>query len=375
VSGWGFSRGRVNLAVLVLAAATAVGGFVASGLGTGTGEREYYAEQLRAAEIMQEATTAIKASRLASGIPIDRNLDPNETGLIGEEFTSITTSVGILEAKRTATNPDFAALIVRYFKEAGLGPGDVVAVGASGSFPSLILATLSAARALDLEPIIIYSVGASMYGATIPEFTFIDMLEAAREAGVIPYTLTAVSLGGEGDEGAGVLFEDGTEVMEAIAERAGVPVIREDSIAASIRKRLEVYEEHSRGRPIMCFVNVGGASANYGNTLASLEFPNGLVMRPPLLAAGPERGLVFEFAAAGIPVIHLLDVRGLALRNGIPVDPVPLPSLGEGRVYTTREYSRGRALAGLILSLGILAAGALGGGATGRGSAVRSPYG
>jgi poly-gamma-glutamate system protein len=43
------------------------------------------------------------------------------------------------------------------------------------------------------------------------------------------------------------------------------------------------------------------------------------------MPAGPTRGLLFEFAARGVPVIHLLHVRGLAKDNGLPYDPVPLP--------------------------------------------------
>lgn len=353
------------LVFLMLAAALAVSGLWAAhkAAGDGASVHPYYRAQIEAAEIMKESTAIIRDYRLSLGIPIDRKLDPNGTGLIGDEFTDITTSVGNLEAKRTATNPAFAALVVRYFKEAGLGPGDVVAVGASGSFPALILATLSAARALDLEPIIIYSVGASMYGATLPNLTFVDMLARLNQTGLLPYRLAAVSLGGEGDAGEGTLFGEGEPVMEEIARRAGVPLIREDTIAGSIEKRLEIYRKVAGDRPIRCFVNIGGATPNYGNTLASLEFPNGLVMRPPVMSMAPDRGLIFEFAAAGVPVINLLDVRGLAIKNGLPVDPVPLPPVGEGHVYyETGRYSRGLAVLALILSGAVLLVGAVLGG-------------
>ncbi|MGE5593011.1 MAG: poly-gamma-glutamate system protein [Betaproteobacteria bacterium] len=361
MSGWGMKRGRVSLVFLSLAAVVAIGGFWAARKAPGAGASlgPYYDAQVEAAELMKRCAVAIRDYRLSLGILIDPELDPNETGLIGDEFTDITTTVGNLEAKRTATNPAFAALMVRYFKEAGLGPGDVVAIGASGSFPALILATLSAARALDLEPITVYSIGASMYGATVPELTFIDMLARLDEEGLIPYTLAAVSLGGDQDTGEGTLFGNGRRVMEEIARRAGVPVIREDTIVASIQRRLEVYRRQAADRPIRCFVNIGGATPNYGNTLTSLDFPNGLVMRPPVMSTAPDRGLIFEFAAAGIPVINLLDVRGLALKNGLPIDPVPLPPIGEGRIYETTKYSPGVALVTLVLSAAILWAGAV----------------
>ncbi len=356
---WSIRSGRVPLACLLLATACAVSGLWAASWAAGrdASPRPYYDAQVRAAEIMTRCTDAIRDYRLSLGTRIDPELDPNETGLIGDELTDIVTSVGSLEAKRTSTNPAFAALMVRYFMEAGLRPGDVVAVGASGSFPALALATLSAARALDLEPITICSIGASMYGATLPELTFVDMLARLNEAGLLPHELAAVSLGGEQDAGRGTLFGDATPVLEEIARRAGVPVIRESTVVGSIRKRLEVYRRLAGDRPIRCFVNIGGATPNYGNTLTSLHFPNGLVMRSPIMSTAPDRGLIFEFAAAGIPVINLLDVRGLALKNGLPIDPVPLPPVGEGRVYETSGYSRGAALLTLALSAGILWAG------------------
>ena len=179
--GRGFTRSHVRVLGIVLAAALAVAGLsLAEGSGQASlalrgepgvalAKTAFYDRQVRAAEIMHNCALAIAEERTARGIHIDPELDPNGTGLIGAEFTAITTTLGVLEAKRTTTNPAFAALMVRYFREARLQPGDVVAVGASGSFPALILATLAACKALDLQPAVIYSVGASMYGANIQQ--------------------------------------------------------------------------------------------------------------------------------------------------------------------------------------------------------------
>jgi len=323
----------------------------------------FYDRQIRAAETMRSCALAIAQERTARGIHIDPELDPNGTGLIGAEFTDITTTVGVLEAKRTSTNPAFAALMVRYFLEAGLEPGDVVAVGASGSFPALILATLAACRELDLRPTVVYSIGASMYGANIPDFTFADMLVLLNQRDLLPYELAAVSLGGEGDAGGNGILGQGAECFEQAAARSEAPVLKEDTIADSVRRRMEVFAKaaESFGRPVACFVNVGGATANYGNTAASLDFPNGLVMHPTVMSAHPERGLIFEYAAMGVPVINLLDARGLAIRNGLPVDPVPLPPPGEGGVYFTTAHSRPAAAAALLTSavVALAAAGVL----------------
>ncbi|MBS1226472.1 MAG: hypothetical protein H6R32_406, partial [Candidatus Aminicenantes bacterium] len=46
-----------------------------------------------------------------------------------------------------------------------------------------------------------------------------------------------------------------------------------------------------------------------------------------------ERGVLQAMAAAGVPVIHLLNVKGLCERYGLPWDPRPLPAPGEGPVY------------------------------------------
>lgn len=365
--GRGFSRSRMRVAGIVLAAAVA-----AFGLALAEGPRQasaalaktaFYDSQVQAATIMRDCTLAIAQERTARKISLDPELDPNGTGLIGAEFTEITTTLGVLEAKRTSTNPAFAALMVRYFLGAGLEPGDVVAVGASGSFPALILATLSACRALDLQPVVVYSIGASMYGANIPDFTFGDMLMLLNRRGLLPYTLAAVSFGGEGDAGAGGILGQGTECFEQAAARSGAPLLKAVTVADSIRQRMDVFSDTATRlrRPVACFVNVGGATANYGNTSASLDFPNGLVMQPTVASAHPERGLIFEYAAMGVPVINLLDVRGLAIRNGLPVDPIPLPPPGDGGVYFVQVHSRPAAAVALLASAGaaLAAAGAL----------------
>lgn len=316
-------------------------------------ERSYYgavSKQIEAAEHMAASLGLLKEKRLSMGIPIDDQLDPNQTGIIGDVFTELTTSLGNLEAKRTSTNPEFAALLVRYFQELGLKEGDVVAIGASGSFPGLILATLCATKALDLEPLIIYSIGSSMYGANIPQFTFIQMLDVLRDAKLLPYELLAVSLGGDLDLAQGPLLDGAEDIFRTLAENAAAPFIEEPTISASIRRRQEFYEEAGGGRKISCFVNIGGASPNYGTTAASLHFPNGLVLEPPPGPNDSEVGLIYEYSRAGIPVIHLLDIRDLALKHGIEIDPVPFSKLGSGNVFYELTYRSGLVL-GIVLTI------------------------
>jgi poly-gamma-glutamate system protein len=322
-----FLRFPLAIAALVCAAA---GWLPAAGRTSGP---SVDSQAIEAARLMERSLVSIKALRLEKRLPIDPALDPNGTGIVGDEFSPLTTSVGDVEAKRTAANPAFAAVMVGYFRRAGLREGDVVAVGASGSFPAFALATLSAARALGLRPVVVYSVGASMYGANLPGFTLVDMLSRLRGDLVLPYHLAAVSPGGSADTGGGVLFDESGETLRAETRRSGLPLVRGATLAARIRDRLRIYDEGGAGRPVRCFVNIGGSAASFGSTNASLSLPNGLVFQPPIVPASPTRGVAFEYAARGVPVVHLLFVKGLARDNGLPWDPVPFPKVGEGKTY------------------------------------------
>jgi len=293
----------------------------------------YYTEQIQAAQLMKSSLEAIKEDRLKRNIPLDTGFDPNQTGIVGKEYTELTTTLGNLEAKRTSTNPAFAALLVKYFKEANLKKGDVIAIGASGSFPGLILATLSAVKALELEPLLIYSIGSSEYGANIPEFTFVEMLDGLNEKNIIPYKLLAISMGGYLDQAEGMFYPDSRGIIEKIAQDSGAYFINLDNIEENIQYRIQLYKKTVDDRPIKAFVNIGGATPNYGNTPASITYPNGLVINGPKIPDHPERGLIFEYQNLGIPIIHLLNIRDLAVKNGLPIDPIPLPEIGEGGVY------------------------------------------
>jgi len=300
----------------------------------------YYNEQIKAAQLMEKCLEVIKEERLKRDISLDLELDPNQTGIIGREYTQLTTTLGNLEAKRTSTNPAFAALLVKYFKKINLRKGDVIAIGASGSFPALILATLSAAKILELEPLFIYSIGSSEYGANIPEFTFVQMLEVLNKKNVLPYKLLAISMGGYLDQAQGMFYPDSQKIIHQIAQVSGATFIKVDNMAENIQQRMQLYREAAGERPIKAFVNIGGATANYGNTPASITYPNGLITNGPKAPDHSERGLIFEYQIIGIPVIHLLNIKDLAIKNGLPIDPIPLPEIGEGRVYLQIVYSR-----------------------------------
>ena len=77
--------------------------------------------------------------------------------------------------KQTTLNPNVTALIVDLLMKAGVNSGDTIAVSFTGSFPGANIALLSACKATGIYPVIISSLGASRYGATDINFTWIDM--------------------------------------------------------------------------------------------------------------------------------------------------------------------------------------------------------
>lgn len=342
------SRAKISTPHLLAALVVLLAGVFGSRFLAVQEQNPWYDTQVAAARRMQQAEAVLLKYVKTNNIPIEAE-DINQTGLLGPEWTMITTSLGLLEAKRTSLSPDFAALLTGFFHEAGLQKGDAIAVGASGSFPGLGLATVCAATQMGLEARVIASFGSSMYGATRPELTFPKMLSILAEEGLVEYNLIAVSPGGDDDQGIGPLYDETPEIIMGLVEAAGVPIIKESKLADSIQKRLIAF-----GGDIKLFVNVGGASANMGETGAGVEFPNGLVMNPPPIPDSPIRGLIFEYAARQIPVIHLLNIRGLAHDHGMLFDPVPLPEPGHSGLYYRTANNMPVLWAGVAGALGML---------------------
>ncbi len=311
----------------------------------------WYEEKRAAAQLAQRAMQALQQEKIRRGLRIDPQTDVNRTGMIGVRWSGMTTTLGVLEAKRTTTHPDFAALLVGLLKDCGVQRHDRVAVNLSASFPALNVSVLSALEVLELRPVVISSLGASMWGANEPAWTWLDMERHLLAQGMVHHGSVAVSLGGAGDVGKDM--ED--EVRAALREKVRASPLRyleEADGQKNQSARLDAY--FAPGEPV-CFVNAGGNLAASG---AAAEF---VARRPGLLL--PERadlqraealpGLVSAFLARGIPVVHLLDIKALALEYGLPFDPVPLPEPGSSGVFREVHYHR-LALALILALAGVL---------------------
>jgi len=294
-------------------------------------------EMMTASRLMKEAVTAARNCRDDAGIPIDPSRDINGTGLIGLESSPITTSLGNLEAKRTTANPNFAGLIVLLLHQAGVSRGETIAVGASSSFPGLIIASLCAAQAMNLRPLLICSLGASQWGANHPEFHWLKILRCLERSGLVMTGPIALSLGGDGDEGKD-MSREGRELLVRAAGETGLPFLSEPDLRRNVEERFRLYGTAAGGAEIRAFINVGGGYASMGTDSEILKVTPGLAIFsriPPR----EQRGVIFEMAARRVPVIHLLYIKGLCDRYGLPWDPAPLPEPGEGEFYRQEEVN------------------------------------
>ena len=312
-------------------------------------------EMYDAAGRVWEAMAVVTGYHGSAGIEIDEAIDPNRTGLVGPEYTELFTTLGQLEAKRTTTNPDMAALMVHLLAEAGVSAGDTIAVGASGSFPALMIATLAASEAMGAHAVVIISLGASSYGATRPDLDLLRIYQLLLTSGVISTPPSGISRGGEDDVGGDFDLAFREQLLQRI-RGGGIPLLYEPQLRANVMRRMEIYlgarEVDSAGDPpverdragelsdgsgrVSAFVNIGGNAANLGTSPMVLGVAPGLnesLPLPPL----EERGILYEMSARGIPVVHLLHVRGLALSHGLPWDPVPLPESGATRLTSDQE--------------------------------------
>ncbi|MCD4734587.1 MAG: poly-gamma-glutamate system protein, partial [Bacteroidales bacterium] len=316
-------------------------------------KQEWYEEKLEASQLALTAANYLKNFRLEHGVFIDVINDPNQTALIGQEYTLITTDRGYIESKLSTTNPNFAAVIVQLLKDAGLEEKDNVAVAMTGSFPGLNIAVLAALETLKLKAITITSVGSSNFGANDPYFTWLDMEDILFRSNIFQSKSVAASIGGGHDVGRGLSPEGRNLIIEAI-NRNNIDFINEKYLEKSIERRLEIYDSVSDGQPVDAFINIGGGIASLGNTINGKLIPPGLTELLPMRNF-PVRGVIIQMGQREIPIIHLLNISKLTAAYSMPDSPVPLPEPGEGGIFVQKKYSVVvTAIATLILVVVIL---------------------
>jgi poly-gamma-glutamate system protein len=315
-----------------------------------TKKQRNYGEKVTAARLALECMKAIKMEKARLGLGSDPDIDPAETGMIGDNFTQVTSNTGLLSSKLTTTNPNWAAVVLDLMVKAGIGEGDVVAVGVSGSFPGLNVATYAAISTLKLRPIVVASVSSSEWGANNVEYLWLDMERTLREAHLIDFAAAGATYGGIDDVGIG-LSEEGRQFIDEAIERNNVRKLDPASLADAIEQRMTLYDELAGNAPIKAYINVGGGSASVGTHVGKKQFKPGLNLEPPL---GAPDSVMMRFARRDVPVIHLARMKLIAESYGLPFAQRTAIPIGQGRVFVNNEYDWRLALGGLITIVAIL---------------------
>lgn len=285
--------------------------------------------------------------------------DKLQTGMIGSgDETSITTTLGILEAKRTSTNPNWAAVYISMFDRAGLKSGDQVLLVFSGSFPALNLMAMVSAQVYGLKTYVMTGIGSSYYGANDPEFTFFDMAEYLHSKGKLTHGVDLVSLGGNNDIGDDFKSDEDKKAIVSRINNSGVTFLYESDFRKNVDARLKLIAENI---PDVKFaVNVGGSMVGLGcssSAIIDTGYFNAKRATMSLSSLSYRKnddwGLLSCMQAIGIPTASMLNIRGLAATYGLPYDPSEAPTVGQGNAYFNTAYNLTMAYVALALSVAI----------------------
>lgn len=317
-------------------------------------KNRYYDEQIEAAELAKLAMEQIKERKQELQIEFP-NVDKYNCGMIGDWTSQITTTSGIIGAKRTAVNPDFAAVYIDMFREAGVSKGDQIAIIMSGSFPTLNISAMAAAQVFELDVCIMSSIGSSTFGANNENFTFFDMAEYLYSIGTFKNRIDYVSFGGSNDDGAEFPSEVRNKILDRI-NKSGITFLCESNLEKNVKKRTQLIFEKCPNAKLL--ISVGGTLVAMGEGDTGTTLYRGLV-KPTYLNITKDIdeskcGLLDVFLNKGIPVIQMLNVKGIALDYGIEYDPAVIPPIGKADAYYEISYQLTIPIIALVISSGLL---------------------
>lgn len=269
----------------------------------------------RSVELTEKWFEIVCTEKQKRNITSDANSNVKYSELIGNDFTYITTTLGSLDAKELATNPEFAAVITKYLVEAGIEKNSKVGMTISGSFPSLAIASLASLQTIGADVILFSSLGASSYGANQPGATWIDIENWLIQKGGLKYKTQILTPGAEDDNGNG-LQEEGQLILKETASRNNVNLFFPRTLEESIEIKTKVFKENH----ISLLINIGGNQAAMGACVHAASIPNGL-NNGIKICDDKDRGIISRLAEDGIPYLHLLNIKDLAIENNIPLEP------------------------------------------------------
>ena len=273
--------------------------------------------------------------------------DPFDTRLVflNTETSPLLTDIGKYEAKSTVLKPNFSALIIDQFSKSDLNKGDTIAVSMTGSMPGANIAVLMACEAMELEYILISSLGASSWGATDMNLSWPKMEKILYDNNLISKVSDKFTYGGGADylkrgtryrkiyggESKRVsidslmisLYPNKTMDDLFILHGLSNDEVLNDStgtiLKTSINQRISFYEKSCSDGSLSCFdayVNVGGGVASFGyKGKNKLKDNFGYVKANDVLDVLPSfekrNSVMAKFAESNIPLINITEIEKL----------------------------------------------------------------
>ena len=303
-----------------------------------------YELKIASAEKMENALNVLK--KYGRKYPF-LSRDPFDTRLVflNTETSPLLTDIGKYEAKSTVLKPNFSALIIDQFSKSGLNKGDTIAVSMTGSMPGANIAVLMACEAMELEYILISSLGASSWGATDMNLSWPKMEKILYDNNLISKVSDKFTYGGGADylkrgtryrkiyggESKRVsidslmisLYPNKTMDDLFILHGLSNDEVLNDStgtiLKTSINQRISFYEKSCPDGSLSCFdayVNVGGSVASFGyKGKNKLKDNFGYVKANDVLDILPSfekrNSVMAKFSESNIPLINITEIEKL----------------------------------------------------------------
>ena len=213
-------------------------------------------------------------------------------------------------------------------------------------------AVAAAVSTMQLNSIAIGSATSSQYGANRVGWMWVDMERYLYDRGLIDVHSQAVSIGGAADRGIGLTERARERVREAI-DRNQFVLLDTQSRAEAVERRMQLYHSTAAEQPIRAYINVGGGVASTGGQQSDHSFRPGLNL--VVNRSGQVDCVMARFAKQEVPVIHLTELRQLAIRYGMAVAPTSVPPVDPSGWTPRSSYNR--PLAGMMLALVLVTAG------------------
>ena len=141
---------------------------------------------------------------------------------------------------------------------------------------------------------------------------------------------------------------EGRSLLAARIRAGAVPFLEEPDLERNVARRMAIYKESAGGAPDQGLRQHRRQLGQLGNGRGSLEDRAGARPRASSSLRPPAAASSKPWPRTKVPVIHLLNVKGLCERYGLPWDPRPLSAPGEGQLY--RRASSGRSTATIALT-------------------------